>query len=503
MRVDQRIRQTISKFPGNIAVVEKNQRLTYRELGQKSADLQSKLAEAGFSDGDRAVLWLENSAEYIAAYLAVLGLGGIAVALHTRSLASEVLRTIQHVDATALFTNASSWHSSGALFQGSGLRAAFVSGEIMSASGNGIPERAPAGLAQIVYTSGTTGQPKGVMLSHDNLLANTQSILDCLELTPNDSIVAVLPFVFVYGNSVMLTHLFSGGKLVIENTLVYPKIVIDWMHRESVTGISGVASTFALLLQHPKFEAAYLPAMRYFTSAGGAMPSELLRKIQANFPNADFHVMYGQTEATARLTMLPPRDLERKKGSAGRPIPGVRITILKKDGTPARPGETGEIVAAGADIMQGYWKNPESSAQVLTNRMLHTGDLGHMDEDGFVYITGRDSEMIKSGAFRISPTEIEDVLFRHPDVFEAGVVGVEDAILGEVVVGIVVPKPGKNPASGELLTHCSQHLAPFKRPKSIYLVKELPKSANGKILRQPLREMGKNLSRQSASAEGS
>jgi acyl-CoA synthetase (AMP-forming)/AMP-acid ligase II len=198
--------------------------------------------------------------------------------------------------------------------------------------------------------------------------------------------------------------------------------------------------------------------------------------------------------------MLPPSCLEKKKGSAGRPIPGVRITIIKKDGTSARPGETGEIVAGGENVMQGYWKDPENSAQVLADGMLHTGDLGHMDEDGFVYITGRDSEMIKSGAFRISPTEIEDVLYRHPDIFEAGVVGIEDSILGEVVVGIVVPKPGKSPASLELLAHCAKHLAPFKRPKSIYLAKALPKSANGKILRQPLKELARSLRQQHASA---
>jgi acyl-CoA synthetase (AMP-forming)/AMP-acid ligase II len=169
----------------------------------------------------------------------------------------------------------------------------------------------------------------------------------------------------------------------------------------------------------------------------------------------------------------------------------VTIKVLRKDSTEAGPGETGEIAAVGENVMLGYWKNPTGTAKALADGMLHTGDIGHIDDEGYVYITGRASEMIKSGEYRISPTEIEDVLYRHPGVHEAAVVGVEDPILGEVIVGLVVPKSGMDPSSSDLLSFCAGQLASYKRPKSIYVVAELPKSPNGKVLRQSLRELAK------------
>jgi long-chain acyl-CoA synthetase len=187
--------------------------------------------------------------------------------------------------------------------------------------------------------------------------------------------------------------------------------------------------------------------------------------------------------------MRPPADLERKKGSAGLPVPGVKITISKEDGTLAAAGEIGEILVKGDNVMQGYWLDPDTSAITLKDGALHTGDLGYMDEDGYVYITGRNSEMIKSGAFRISPNEIEDVLYQHADVYEVGVVGAPDDMLGETIVALVVPKDGRIPSQKSLLSHCARHLPPYKRPKTMILVEELPKSANGKILRPQLREL--------------
>jgi long-chain acyl-CoA synthetase len=493
MRIDRLIRETIERRPENVAVVQKGLRWTYGTLAQNAALVRERLASAGMGRGDRAIVWLENSAEYVASYLAILELGGIVVALHPRFPAEEVCRTVQHVGATALITTDAAWTSGRQQLEGCGLHCALVSGEAIALPGSVSVEKAPDELAQIVYTSGTTGQPKGVILSHSNLVANMRSILDCLRLTPEDSIAAVLPFVFVYGNSVMLTHLFSGGKLVIENNLIYPQVLVNSMRDERVTGFSGVASNYAFLLRQSDFHAENHSALRYFTCAGGAMPSELLRRVLDAFPRSEFHVMYGQTEASARLTMLPPADLQRKNGSAGLPVPGVRIKVVKEDETVVAPGEIGEIIVEGDNVMQGYWKDPASSAKTLRGGALHTGDLGYVDGEGYVYITGRNSEMIKSGAFRISPNEIEGVLYRHPDVYETGVVGVPDEMLGETVVGLVVPKAGKNPEVRDLLAHCAHHLASYKRPKTILIVKELPKSANGKILRPKLRELCKTL----------
>ncbi|HYK92055.1 MAG TPA: class I adenylate-forming enzyme family protein [Acidobacteriota bacterium] len=493
MKLIQLISKTISRCPDNVAVIQGAQGWTYGELGHQTLQVAARLSDAGVRMGDRAVIWLDNSASYIATYLAILECGAVIVAAHARSTALDVLKIIQDVEAKALITTEAAWSLNGEALEKSGLRSVLLPQETLSLR-DGMPrEMAPEELAQIVYTSGTTGSPKGVMLSHDNLVANTRSILASLKIQASDAVAAVLPFVFVYGNSVMLTHLAAGAKIVIADSLLYPMMTVDSMRMENVTGFSGVASNYAFLLRHTDFDSAHLPALRYFTSAGGPMPAELLKKVRGAFPRSEFHVMYGQTEATARITMLPPGDLERYSASAGLPVAGVTVEILRTDGERALPRETGEITIMGPSVMLGYWRDAAASAKVLKDGRLYTGDLGYMDERGYLYITGRNSEMIKSGAFRVSPSEIEEVLFQHPDVYEAGVIGTEDELLGEMLVAAVVPKPDRQISMKAVLAHCARRLPPYKRPKAIHLVKELPKSENGKVLRQKLRGLVKSL----------
>jgi acyl-CoA synthetase (AMP-forming)/AMP-acid ligase II len=286
----------------------------------------------------------------------------------------------------------------------------------------------------------------------------------------------------------MLTHLFTGGRLVIENQFVYPNLVLELMAGERVTGFSGVASTYALLVNHSNLKHYAFPALRYLTHAGGPMPLDLLDRVRRSFDGKALVIMYGQTEATARLTYLPPEELERKRGSAGRAIPGVTIRIVDPAGHPVPAGQSGEVAAAGGNIMLGYWGHPELTAQVLEHGWLRTGDVGRLDDEGFLYIIGRSSEIIKSGAFRISPYEIEEVLLQHPDVFEVGVVGMDDPILGETIFGVVAPQQGCHPMEQELLAFCAKRLAPYKRPKAIIQVTALPKSPSGKVLRQTIKD---------------
>ncbi len=491
MRLEEIIAHTIDRWPKRVAVVHKEHHWTYADLGGCAADLEIKLSEAGFSEGDRALLWMENSAQYIAAYLAVMNRRGSVIALHPQASVSEVSRTISHVGAKALIVSPSirQWFSND--FKSTCLQFILRENELIPNRFHGETEKSPVELAQIIYTSGSTGRPKGVMLSHQNLIANTRSILAYLQLSPEDSIVAVLPFVYAYGNSVMLTHLFVGGKLVIENSFVYPNLILERIGKEQVSGFSGVASTYALLLNQANLKNHPFPTLRYLTNAGGPMPSELLKRLRAVFPEKKIYLMYGQTEATARLAFLPPEDLLQRGRSAGRAIPGVTLKIVKEGGEAAKPGAVGEIHAFGENIMQGYWKDPESTAKVLQGGWLRTGDMGCMDEEGYLTIVGRNCEMIKSGAYRISPVEIEEVLLSHPGVREAGVVGVDDPVLGEAICGVVSPKQDHQPTDMELLAYCARHLAPYKRPKAICLVKELPKSFSGKVLRQELREISR------------
>jgi acyl-CoA synthetase (AMP-forming)/AMP-acid ligase II len=491
MRIDQAVAETIARHPDRAAVAFRGSRLTYGELGSRADELRRRLAAAGLSPGDRVVLWLENSPEYIASYLAVLGAGAVVVGMHPQAHPSEVVRVIEHAGASGLVYSASNPRTDARGVDDAALVWRFDGREVTAGSSPTRPDAAPDGLAQIIYTSGSTGRPKGVMLSHRNLLANTRSILEYLKLTADDRIVAVLPFVYSYGNSVMLTHLAVGGLLVLENSFLYPNVILDRMAEHAVTGFSGVASTYALLVDQSNLAAYRFPALRYVTHAGGPMPSGLLARVRAAFAGKDVYVMYGQTEASARLTYLPPGQLDAKAGSAGRAIPGVTLRVVKDGGEPAKAGEVGEVLASGDNIMMGYWGDPEASSRALSDGWLHTGDIGALDAEGYLTLVGRNSEIIKSGAFRVSPTEIEDVLLAHPAVSEAGVVGIDDAVLGEAICGVVVPRAGRRPTNQELLAYCAKHLAPYKRPKVICQTDALPKSPSGKVLRHGLREIGR------------
>jgi len=328
--------------------------------------------------------------------------------------------------------------------------------------------------ATIIYTSGTTGQPKGVTLSHGNLSSNVCSIQQYLQLTTRDRIVNVLPFYYSYGNSVLHTHLAVGASLVLENNLLYPHNVLTTMASERATGFSGVPSTFAILLSRARIENYDLSSLRYLTQAGGAMAPAMIERLRKAVPHAKLFVMYGQTEATARLAWLPPEMLDAKPGSIGIAIPGVKLELRDKQGQPVATGETGEIWASGENIMQGYWQDPELTRKVLVDGWLKTGDLAHCDEDGYFYIDGRSADMIKTGANRISPKEIEEVILELDGVEEAVVVGVPDELLGQVIKAVVVPKPGAQIEIKQIRAHCWKHLAMYKVPKFIDFVAELP-----------------------------
>ncbi|MCP9439385.1 MAG: acyl--CoA ligase [Nitrospira sp.] len=489
VRIEQIIAEVMRVHAERTAIAYQNEWYTYGDLRTLVNEQKRRLADGGLQEGDRAVVWMENSPEYIATYLAVLELGAIVVALHPQTMAEEVGRIVCHVGAAGLIISSAVKHWRRDDFQSLGLRFVLAGHELARLQYRDVGQVAPPGAAQIIYTSGSTGRPKGVVLTHRNLVANTRSILEYLRLTSDDVGMAVLPFVYAYGNSVMLTHLFSGGSFVIENNMLYPQTVVNAMVKNNVTGLSGVSTTYALLLTNSHFSSSVIPSLRYLTHAGGPMPSELLGRIRAAFPDQQLYLMYGQTEASARLTYLPPELLEAKKRSAGRAIPGVTLKVVKESGETALPGEVGEIWARGDNIMQGYWQDPELTAEVLKDGWLRTGDIGWLDEDGFVTIVGRNNEMIKSGAYRISPTEIEEVLLQHEHILEAGVVGVEDPILGQKICAVVALKDAKAITEQDVMAYCAHRLAPYKRPKLVTIVDALPKSPSGKILRHRLREI--------------
>jgi len=504
MLIQDFLLNSVTRFPNKTALIHKGNHTTYTEILAAASSIAHWLSATGFHHEFRAAILTDDPFEYIATYFGILIAGGTAVGLNTQPSARGLHKVLNDCQVACLFTNAKFTRYLGDLNTAvPSLKAAAITGpppntpnlpwtdlpQILASRNKISPFPPPSlrAIAQIIYTSGTTGEPKGVMLRHSNLVANTNSIISYLKLTEQDRVMAVLPFFYSYGNSVLLTHIAVGGSLVVNQSFLYPNVILDEMVQEEVTGFSGVPSTYAILLNRSAIANYTFPSLRYLTQAGGPMSPKLGNKLREILPAADLYIMYGQTEASARLTYLPPQDLARKPGSIGKAIPGVNIQLLDPSGNPVPTGQIGEIVAQGKNIMAGYWGKQEETTKVLRKEGLWTGDLARMDNEGFLYIESRKSDMIKSGAHRIAPKEIEEIILEHNAVHEVAVIGTPDEILGEAIKACVVLKEGSPCSEKELLAHCRKNLPTFKVPHQIYFCNELPKTLTGKIQKQALK----------------
>jgi len=490
MIVHEFLTNSAKVFPQKVAVVHDNIRITYAELHHLSDAFAAILSKEGVQKGDRIILFLSNSIEYLIAYFGVLKTGAAIVALDPKLVAREFLYAYRDCMPRAVITDDKNFQAMQKIMAREKDDVLLLSIDRKNLSLQDTSFDCPAcnenDLAMIIYTSGTTGKPKGVRLSHLNLSANADSIITYLHLTENDKIMVVLPFFYSYGNSLLTTHIKEGGTLVINNRFLFPNIVLEEMIAEEVTGFAGVPSSFAILMNKSSVRKYRFPKLRYITQAGGAMPPKMIEDFLQILPDVKFYVMYGQTEASARLTYLEPQYLKEKIGSVGKAIPGVELVVANKAGNPVVPGETGEICAKGKNIMLGYWNSPDETALTLRDWWLYTGDLARIDEDGFIYIIDRKKDMIKSGANRISPLEIEHIVMQLPGVLECAAVGIEDELLGEAIHLFVVAD-GFRLEKNAIFLYCKKNLASYKLPKKIEFVEELPKTASGKIKRQALK----------------
>ncbi len=355
------------------------------------------------------------------------------------------------------------------------------------------PPEAPGGnfdrekCAEIIFTSGSTGKPKGVMISHKNLIANTSSIVKYLQLTPDDRMLVVLPFYYCYGLSLLHTHLRVGGSIVFNNAFIFLGGVLKSLLDYKCTGFAGVPSHFQILLRKSdSFKQTRFPDLKYVTQAGGKLAPIFIDEFREAHPDVRFVVMYGQTEATARLSWLPPEVYDKRKGSMGRGIPDVELRVVNENGESIKPGETGEVIARGDNIMMGYFADEEGTKNAIRNGWLYTGDLGSVDEDGYIYLTARSKEIIKVRGKRISPKEIEAVILALPEVIDCTIEGVDDEIQGEMLKATVtVRKDSVGLVTRDrLIQHCSQHLALFKVPQVYDLKDDLTISPTGKKIKK-------------------
>lgn len=491
--------RSAARFPERCAIQDGNLRISYQQLLAQTASVAAELRRRGLKTGDRAAIILPNSGESVAAYYGVLMAGGIAVLLNAAAKSHDFAAWFRDSGARFIFTESNNAEVAAALrneqcapivmhASGDGLRAFGLPGSTQS--GGAEPPR-DSEAACILYTSGTTGHPKGVTLSHRNLASNCESICEYLSLTEQDSVVCVLPFYYSYGSSVLHSHLRAGGRVILEKNLVYPHAVVDTLAREGATGFAGVPSTYALLLARVPLENYDLSGLRYVTQAGGAMSPALIQRVREALPHVSLFVMYGQTEATARLTFLPPDRLEAKLGAVGIPVPGVRIEVRAEDGSVLGPGAVGDVWATGPNVMLGYWGNPVATAEVIRDGWLKTGDMGRLDEDGYLFLVGRRSDMIKVGAHRVHPQDIEDAIAQMMGVRESAAVGIDDETLGQTICVFVVPEEGAVVTPMQVQAHCRARLANYKVPKRVEIVASLPRTATGKVRRTELAERAK------------
>lgn len=495
------------KTPDKDVLIYGENHISYGQLVSAAESIACWLDSLDLEPGFRGAVLSDDPYEYIVCYFALLMAGGVVVGLNTQTSEKALSYTVNDCGANVLCAHKKfSRVLQASLPLLSSVQAVAVSGRDEAFPGTEIPcsnlttllarehqwypENAPfmssCDLAQIIYTSGTTGHPKGVMLRHSALTANTESIVQYLKLTENDRVMAVLPFFYSYGNSILLTHIAVGGTLVVNQSFMYPNVILQQMVDHRVTGFSGVPSTYSILLHRSALEKFCFPDLRYLTQAGAAMSPALAQKLQAVFPGTAIYIMYGQTEASARLAYLEPDDLVEREGSIGKAIPGVTLTLRDKDGKEVQVGQTGEIVARGENIMAGYWQQSAPSAKVLRREGLWTGDLARRDEDGFFFIVSRKSDIIKSGSHRIGPREIEDTLAEHPAVHEVAVVGITDEILDERILACVVLNARNECHEKDLIKHCRKDLPAYKVPQEIRFFSELPKTATGKIKKTEL-----------------
>ncbi|MBL7969385.1 MAG: AMP-binding protein [Prolixibacteraceae bacterium] len=340
-------------------------------------------------------------------------------------------------------------------------------------------------IAEIIFTSGSTSVPKGVMLTHRNIISNTESIISYLGLSDDDVMLVVLPFFYCYGLSLLHTHLRMGAQLVLNNNFMFLASTINNLNKYNCTGFAGVPSHFQILLRKTElFKKSNFPSLRYVTQAGGKLHSSFINEFAYSFPSIKFFVMYGQTEATARLSYLPPEILTKKMGSIGKGIPEVTLKVVNEYGNEVQPGVVGEIVAKGENIMAGYYDDPEETSKALQNGWLHTGDLGTIDEDGYIYLTARKKEIIKVGGKRISPKEIEEIIQSIPEIIDCTVEGIPDEILGESIkLTVVKNDKGDYLTENYIRDYCSSRLSPYKIPSVIEFKESTALNAAGKKIK--------------------
>ena len=504
------LRASAERRPDAEALVHGSVRLSYENVQRRVAGLGEGLRRAGIERGDRIGIYLDASVPQALSIFGVSAAGGVYVPINGLLFPEQVGHIASDCGMKALITTSEKLASVIATIQSmSSIKFLVVVGDSEKCDAR-VPcldfdelcdtkpaddlndRRIEKDLAAILYTSGSTGKPKGVMLSHAQVMAGSSIVSTYLDITAEDRILAVLPFSFDAGMNQLMTAWQQGGALVLIN-FVFAREVVQVLLKERITGLAGVPTFWSLMAQpSSSLHKHALPHLRYITNTGGAMPQPVLGTLRRLLPKTKVFLMYGLTEAF-RSTYLPPEELDRRPTSMGKAIPDTEILVVREDGSLCMPGEVGELVHRGPTVSMGYWGQPELTARVLrphpflppelgdVERVCYSGDYVKMDEEGFLYFVGRRDTMIKSSGFRISPTEVEEVLFKSGMVKAAAVIGVPDEVLGQTIKAFVVGRDGEPIQIEQLREFCAGSMPRHMIPKSVELLADMPKTPSGKV----------------------
>ncbi len=484
-------------FPNKVALRFEGRSYTYQDLDQQVNRMANGLRSLGIGKGDRVAIYLPNCPEFVISYLAILKLGGIAVSVNAMLKREEVLFILQDSGSQVIVTT-------------EGLRPMVPFGEapdlrhIIIAEGEkldgiGMADFMALGSsearalpmemqepASIVYTSGTTGIPKGATLSHGNVISNAYSKVHYCGMRPSDRMLLYLPMFHCFGqNAILNSGLFACATLVLQRRFDLER-TMKMVSDEAVTMFFAVPTIYVRMLSVDP-QAYDLSSVRYYLSGAAVLHEEIARRWLESYGQL-IYVGYGLTETSPFASYN--HDLKYKFGSVGTAIENVEMKIVSiEDGQDVEPGTSGEIVIRGPNVMLGYWNRPEETAQALQNGWFHSGDIGVMDEEGYFFVVDRLKDMINVSGFKVYPAEVENVLYRHPAVAEAAVYGVPDVEHGEYVKARIVLKPGfEHVSGGEIILFCREHMAVYKAPRSVEFVSSIPKNAPGKVLKRVIRQ---------------
>ncbi|MDP8216632.1 MAG: long-chain fatty acid--CoA ligase [Candidatus Kaelpia imicola] len=505
MTLTERLEESCRIYSKKDALIFGKRRITYRQLNSQVTTVSYGLIRLGIKKGEKIAILLKNCPEYIVSYFAILKVGGIAIPLNFMLKEEELKYILDNAEVSTTITSPEFMPTINRLkLRLERLKQVIVVGETTpctinfsdllskSPSGEKVSALKPDNVAAILYTSGTTGHPKGVMLTHKNLISNVISSIKAIKFTKKDRFLCLLPMFHSFTwMACVLAPLYLGASIaIVESVKPFGKVIRNII-RNRITVFVAIPAIYNVLSNIPvpmilvSRLLKIVNPLRICVSGAASLALEVLRKFEEKF-RIPILEGYGLTEASPVVSINPPK--KRKPGSVGLPIAGVEVKIVDEDGNQLPPNKEGELLVKGENVMKGYYKLPEETKKTIKDDWLYTGDIAKIDEDGYIYIVDRKKDMIIVRGLNVYPREIEEVLYQNTKVAEAAVIGVKDELRGEVPIGYVTLKEGEKATKGELIRFLRERLASYKVPRTIEFRDSLPKTSTGKILKRALRK---------------